>query len=343
MRIYYKKIKDVTFITLKNKTNMKVVLSTFGASFYDLLIPNKSNEVESIILTPNNLNDFLYSDGYYGKTIGRFSGRIDKAQCVINGVEYKLDKNWNGVNSLHGGKDGISFQNFDYKIEKEKNYTLVIFSLIEKESLLPGDVSYKIIYQIMENVNDIRIYFEATTTKETIVNLTNHVYFNLSGNGVRSCLHHKMQFNCDKYTKLNNELITESIEHVNAVMDFRNKHELIDYIFDSSLQNHTANGYDHCFIKEDLTNPEIAILEDEISGRKLTVSTSYPSIVCYSGCYPKEIPFNKEGFKIGQYHSVCLECQYIPNGINMENVDKALIKEGEIYSNYIRYQFDIID
>ena len=342
MRIYYKKIKNVTFITLKNKTNMKVVLSTFGASFYDLLLPNKNNKVESIILTPNNLNDFYYSDGYYGKTVGRFSGRIDKAQCIIDGIEYKLDKNWNGINSLHGGKEGISFQNFDYKIKKENDYTLVIFSLVEKENILPGDVSYKIIYQIMENVNDIRIYFEATTTKETIVNLTNHVYFNLSGNGVRSCLHHKMQFNCDKYTKLNNELITESIEQVNEVMDFRSKHELIDYIFDSSLQNHTANGYDHCFIKEDLTNPEIAILEDEISGRKLTVSTSYPSIVCYSGCYPKEIPFNKEGFKIGQYHSVCLECQYIPNGINMENVDKALLKEGEIYTHYIRYHFDFL-
>ena len=343
MRIYYKKINEVTFITLKNKTNMKVILSTFGASFYDLLIPNKNNKVESIILTPNNLNDFYYTDAYYGKSVGRFSGRIDNAECIISGIKYKLEKNWNGINSLHGGKEGISFQNFNYTIEKDKNYTSVIFTYLEKENLLPGDVAYKIIYQIMENENDIKISFEAVTTKETIVNLTNHVYFNLSGNGVRSCLHHKLQFNCDRYTRLNNELITESIDPVNDVMDFRNKHELIDYIFDSSLQNHTANGYDHCFIKEDLANPEIAVLEDEISGRRVTVSTSYPSIVCYSGCYPKDFLFNKEGFKIGQYHSICLECQYIPNGINMDNVDKALLKEGEVYSHYIHYHFGIID
>ena len=236
MRAYYKKINDVTFITLKNKSNMKVVLSTFGASFYDLILPNKNNKLESVILTPKNLNDFYYSDGYYGKSVGRFSGRIDKAECNINGKTYVLDKNWNGINSLHGGKEGISFQNFNYQVVKELEYTDVIFTYLEKENLLPGDVFYTITYRVMENSNDIRVIFEATTTKETIVNLTNHVYFNLSGNGVRSCLHHKMQFNCDKYTRLNNELITESIDPVNDIMDFRNKHELIDYIFDSSYK-----------------------------------------------------------------------------------------------------------
>ena len=249
MRVYIKRVEDVSFITLINKTKMKVVLSTFGASFYDLCVPNKKNKVESVILTPSNLNDFYYCNAYCGKTVGRFSGRIDKAECTINGTKYILDKNWNGVNSLHGGNEGISFKNFSFQVQKEKDYTLVIFEYFEKENLLPGDVSYKIIYQIMDNKNDIRIYFEAVTNKETLVNLTNHVYFNLSGNGARNCLHHNVRFNCDKYTKLNNEMITESIEPVNNIMDFRTKHELIDYIFDSSLQNHIASGYDHCFIK----------------------------------------------------------------------------------------------
>lgn len=343
MKINIDKKENVTFITLENNKNMKVVLSTFGASFYDIRLPNKNNKVESIILTPKNLDDFYYSDGYYGKSVGRFSGRIDKAKCEINGIEYVLDKNWNGINSLHGGKEGISFQNFDYQVIQSNECTTVEFTFVENENLLPGDVTYIITYKIFDNTNNIRIDFEATTTKDTIVNLTNHVYFNLSGNGVRNCLHHNMKFNCDKYTRLNNELITESIDDVNEVMDFRSKHELIDYIYDSSLQDHTAKGYDHCFIKENLHNPEIAVLEDKESGRKLTVSTSYPAIVCYSGCYPKKFEFNEEGFYIGQYHSVCLECQYIPNGINMNNVEKAILKEGEVYSHYINYQFDIIE
>ena len=341
MRIYTKKVNDKTLITLKNKVNMKVILSTVGASFYDLQLPNKNNKVESIILTPTDINEFFYGNGCYGKTIGRYAGRISKANCTINGIVYELDKN-NGPNSIHGGRNALSLQNFSYQIIKDKEYTLVVFTFLEKENKLPGDVSYKITYKVMENTNDIRLLFEATTNKETLVNLTNHVYLNLSGNGKRNCLHHNVQFNCDKYTKLNNELLTESIDPVNEVMDFRMKHELIDYIFDSSLQNHTSNGYDHCFIKENLNNPEIAIIEDIESGRRLTLSTSYPTIVCYSGCYPQNIPFNKEGFKIGQYHSICLECQNIPNGINMENVEKSLLKEGEIYSHYMHYHFDLI-
>lgn len=340
MKIKLNKIDNVTFIELTNNSQMEVTLSTFGASFYDLKTPSKHGEVESIILTPSSLEDFYYSDGYYGKTVGRFSGRIDKAKCVIGGKEYILEKNWNGINSLHGGFKGISFQNFDYQIKENEEYTDVVFNYLEKEDLLPGDVNYRITYRIFENSNDIRVLFDATTNKETIVNLTNHVYFNLSGDLKNNCLEHNLQFLCDKYTKLNSELITESIDEVTPVMDFRNAHKLKDYIYDKSLQNHTAYGYDHCWLKEDVSNPLVAVLEDENSGRKVSVSTSYPSIVCYSGCYPKDFDFNKNKVKIDQYHSVCLECQFIPNGINMKNVNKALLKEGEQYSHYIHYHFE---
>lgn len=331
---------NVSFIELKNNTNMEVTLCTFGASFYELKTPNKDGVVESIILTPTNLEDFYHATGYYGKTVGRFSGRIDKAKCTINGVEYVLDKNWNGVNSLHGGYKGISFQNFDYSVEENDEYFDVIFTYLEKEDLLPGDVDYKITYRVFNNENKIRIIFNATTNKETIVNLTNHVYFNLAGNLKFNCLTNNLQFFCDKYTKLNNELITEEIKPVNKVFDFRDKHMIGKYIFDKSLQKHTAFGYDHCWIKEDESNPLVAILEEQVSGRKLSVSTSYPSIVFYAGCYPGKNLFNREGLWIAQYHSVCLECQYIPNGINMENVNKALLKEGEEYNHYIEYLFE---
>ena len=342
MKIDLKKIEDVSFITLINNRNMEVTLSTLGASFYNLKTPSRDGKVESIILTPSSLNDFYYSDGYYGKTVGRFSGRIDKAKCIINDNEYVLEKNWNGINSLHGGYKGISFQNFNYEIKENKEYIDVIFTYLEKENLLPGDGSYNIVYRVYQNVNDIRVIFNASTNKDTLVNLTNHAYFNLSGDLKNNCLNHNLQFFCDKYTRLNNELITESIDEVNRVMDFRNKHKLKDYIYDESLQKHTAYGYDHCWMKKDKNEPLVAILEDEVSGRRLKVSTSYPSIVCYSGCYPKDFDFNENKVKIDQYHSVCLECQYIPNGINMENVDKSILKQGEKYSHYIHYSFETI-
>lgn len=340
MEIKISKNEQVTFLKIYNTKNMEVVLSTLGASFYDIKTPNKDGLVESIILTPTSLDEFYNTDAYYGKTVGRFSGRIDKAKCIIENKEYILEKNWNGVNALHGCKYGISFVNFDYQVKECKDYIDVIFTYLEKENILPGDVNYKITYRIFNEENKIKLFFEATTNKTTIVNLTNHVYFNLSGNLKENCLNHNLQFNADKYTRLNNELITESIDQVNEVFDFRKKHKLGKYIYDTSLQNHKAFGYDHCWLKEDLNNPLIAILEDEKSGRKLSVSTSYPSVVCYAGCYPKKYLFNNRKNKIEQYHSVCLECQYIPNGINMDNVDKALLKEGEIYSHYIEYLFE---
>lgn len=341
MEISKKYIEDVCFITIKNNSGMEVVLSSFGASFYDIKTVDKNGMLESIVLTPNNLEDFYFSDGYYGKIVGRFSGRIDDSKCVIDNTTYHLDRNWNGINALHGGFEGISFKNFDYEITEKNTSVEVVFTYLEKEKDLPGDVSYKFIYQIEKDKNEINLGLEATTTKDTLVNLTNHVYFNLSGNGVRDCKEQKLQLLCDKYTRLNNELITLSIDPVNEVMDFTSMHEIGKYIYDESLQNHIAKGYDHCFIKAEPNNPLVAIMKDDISGRRVSVYTSYPAIVCYGGCYPKDFAFNKEGFKIGQYHSMCLECQYVPNGINMDDVEKGILKTGEEYKHYIKYVFDI--
>ena len=189
--------------------------------------------------------------------------------------------------------------------------------------------------------NEFTIYFNAASTKDTIVNLTNHVYFNLSGNGKNTILDHKLQLNCDTYTKLNNELITTSIDKVNKVMDFTKLHKISKYINDESLQNHKALGYDHCFIKQDIQNSTIAILKDEKSKRNLTIKTSYPSIVVYTCNYPSSFDFNRNRFKISKHHAICLECQFIPNGINMDNVNKAILKKDEVYNHYINYKFDI--
>ena len=309
MKVFQLCASNVGFITIKNDVGMNVILSTLGASIYDLNVIDKNNKLESIVLYPEDLKDFYNTDAYYGKTVGRFSGRIDDAKCVINGVEYVLEKNWNGINSLHGGYKGISFQNFDYDIFEYEDRVEVIFLYLEKENLLPGDVNYTITYQIYKDKNEINVLFNATTNKDTLVNLTNHVYFNLSGDLKDNIKNHKLQLLCDKYTNLNNNLITDSIDDVNKVFDFRIPHEIGKYIYDESIQNHTALGYDHCWLKENKNEEKVAVLTDEISGRRLTVSTSYPAIVCYAGCYPKDFLFNDNKKKIEQYHSICLECQ----------------------------------
>lgn len=341
MIINKKQINDVTFISLDNSNGMRLTLSTFGASIYQLETNDKDNNMESIILTPQNLNDFYYSTGYYGKCVGRFSGRIDNAKCSINDKEYDLDINWNNVNSLHGGNDGISFKNFNYEIKDSDAYVDIIFTYFEKENKLPGDVNYIFTYRVEKNENEFTLFLNATTSKDTLINLTNHVYFNLSGDGKSDILNQKMKLLCNTYTKLNNNLITDIIEPVNKVMDFTTMHKIGDYINDETLQNHQANGYDHCWIKTNSNDSKIAILQDDISKRRLTVYTSYPAIVCYAGCYPASFKFLKD-LTISKYYSMCVECQFIPNGINMENVDKAILKQNETYNHYIKYHFDIV-
>ena len=343
MKIVERKIENVSFISVDNENGMLVVLSTLGASIYQLEVADKEGRMESVVLTPTNLEEFYTSGGYFGKCVGRFSGRIDDSKCTIDGVTYHLERNWNGVNALHGESKGISFKNFDYEIKENEDSVDVIFTYHETEEdiHLPGDVDYKFTYTVSKQEKDILLTFNAKTNKETIVNLTNHAYFNLSGNGKRNAKDELLQLNCNKYTNLNNELITISIDPVNKVFDFTKKKAIGTDIYDESIQNHTAKGYDHCWIKTDESNPVIAIMEDKVSKRRLTVSTSYPAVVCYANCYPAECDFNVAATKIEQYHSMCLECQFVPNGINMDNVDKALLKPGEEYNHYIKYHFDL--
>ena len=169
MKIVERKIENVSFISLDNEKGMFVVLSTLGASIYQLEIADKHNHMESVILTPSSINDFYYNDGYHGKVVGRFSGRIDEAKCVINDVTYNLDKNWNGINSLHGGNKGISFSNFDYKIKENNENVEVIFTFLEKEDLLPGDVNYTITYKISKTELDFTILFNVMKLTFSII------------------------------------------------------------------------------------------------------------------------------------------------------------------------------
>lgn len=325
-------------VVIKNNKGMIVELSSIGASLYDIFVPNKDNETVSVLLKPTNIEDF--KGRYYGKTIGRFAGRIDKAVCEIAGKEYKLEVNWNGVNSLHGGFKGLSCQVCDFTVNEKEDYCEVVFTYFDPSGMLPGDVSYEIIYHIMANTNEIITYHNATTTDETIINMTNHAYFNLSGNCKNTILNHNLYLQCNKYTRLNNDLITLSIDDVTPVMDFRDNHNVGKYVEDESLQNHIAKGYDHCFMKADEKNPLLAILSDNESGIKVTISSDYPSVVFYSGCYPDAIPMNADGIKSVKYQALCLEPQFIPNGVNMENVPQALLKPGEKYSHYIKYSFE---
>ena len=169
MIINKKKIDDVTFISLDNEKGMFLNLSTLGAGIYQLEVVDKNNKRESVVLTPKNLDDYYTSTGYFGKCVGRFSGRIDDSKCTIDGVTYHLERNWGGVNALHGESNGISFKNFDYEIKENEDSVDVIFTYheSEKDINLPGDVDYRFIYTVSKTDKDLTETFKAKTNKTT--------------------------------------------------------------------------------------------------------------------------------------------------------------------------------
>ena len=327
------KDKEVSFITVKNNKNLEVTLCTLGASFYRISYKGKNR-----IMTPISHEDFYNNKQYYGKLVGRFSGRIDDAKCTIAGKEYNLPRNWGGINSLHGGDKGISFENFNYIVKEEKETMDVIFTFTELENYLPGDVSYKVIYHVYKEKDTIKLEILANTTKETIVNVTNHAYWTLTS-GQRSIVDEILTLNCKYFGDLDNHLICKSIKEVTPVMDFTKGHEIGLNIEDPYLQKHTSFGYDHFFIKTDKDNPFVARLEDKEENVTLTIDTSYPAIVVYTDNYPTKMRYENVNYE-GKYHAIALECQYVPNGINMDNVDKALLKPEETFNEYITYSFE---
>ena len=333
MIINERKIGEINFIDINNENGMVIVLSSFGASIFQIETLDKYKRLEPILLTPVSLENFYYSTGYFGKTIGRFSGRIKDAKLKINDKEYFLDKNWNNINSLHGGNDGLSFKNFDYKIIKDDEFVYIFFSLFEKESTIPGDINYEITYRISANRNEFTIFYKAVSNADTILNLTNHSYFNLSGNMKQDILDEELTLFADKYTLLDDNLIPISIEKVTEITDFQKSKKIGKHINDDSLQNHISKGYDHCFIKKDLNEPVIAILKDKKSKRKMIIETSYPAIVCYTYNYPIDIDFNNYMYT-KKYQAITFECQYVPNDIK-----SALLKKDEVYNHYITYKF----
>lgn len=333
MEINYIKDGEVTFIEVKNNHQLEVTFCTFGASFYKIVYKGKNR-----IMTPASYDDFYHNEQYYGKLIGRFAGRIQDAKCKIGGKEYVLPKNWNGINSLHGGPNGISFSNFDYEVKETIDSIDINFKFIEKESYLPGDVSYDITYHVFKEMDGIRLDIKASSTKETICNITNHAYFTLSG-GSKNVLDEELQLNCKYVGDLDNNLIAKEIITVPEIMDFRKPHKIGKYINDPYLQNHTSFGYDHFFVKEDKEKALIAKLKDVEENVELKVYTSYPAVVVYTDNYPTNMKFigvDKEQ----KYQAIALECQDIPNLINMRGHLDDTLKEEQDFLQYIIYQFE---
>ena len=331
------------FIELNNKFKTQVILCDVGASIYDIKTIDKNNNLESILYTTKEKDDFLLEKSYLGKTIGRTGGRISNSKFEINGKQYHIPSP--DPNGLHGGCEGLSYQTFLYEENDEKDYSEVVFSYFSKnlESGYPGDLTLKVIYRLYKEINKLTLTYEAKSNQDTLLNLSNHSYFNLSGNAKSDILNQTLFINASKMERIE-KLIPREIVDCKEIYSFKNEHKIGDYLKEKEIIDN-ANGYDFPYIFDDENKFDYKIkLFDEASKRVLKVNTTYPVVVIYTTNYFSHDLMNDNKY-MQQYYAVCLECMYHPNTINSKFLKekKDILKKGEVYNETIEYFFEVAD
>lgn len=325
MNVTITKHDKLDLIEVSNDKSLKLSLTDLGAGIYKIETHGKIANYG-----PKDLNEYAKPNFYFGKTIGRFAGRIKGAEW--NGIKFPANEN---SNLLHSGKYGLHDRRFKYRTEECKDYIKVVFSIVDsgKKSLFPGKFSLKVIYKVFRNVDKIELTFKSVCSEDCIVNLTNHAYYCLGSASLNDL---KMKINASHYVAVDNELIPTEIKEVDRVFDFRTMKRVTRDIYDKSLQEATSSGYDHLFIftSKNAAKPQLILKNDEL---RMRIYTDFAATQFYSNCYPGDF-INLHGNKDALYLAAALEPQF-----NTFNIEDTLQKKNEVRKNRIVYVFDSIN
>ena len=338
--------EDVYIHTLENDNGMSVCISEFGGAIVKLLVPDKKGNIADLVCGYDDLSSYELSDGYQGALIGRFGNRIGKARFELDGVTYDLYKN-NGNNHLHGGKVGFSHRVWNSEITENDNSVSLKLALLspDGEENYPGNLSVTVIYTL-DNENTLTIEYSAATDKKTILNLTNHTYFNLAGYDSGKIFDHKVTILADRFLPTDKELIpTGDILSVeNTPFDFRREKSIGKDFYSEDVNLKNAGGYDHCLIFEDSLSPDIPKIsvKDDKSGRTMQVYTDMPAVHFYTGNFMKnkDYPF-KNNYEQVEQNAFCLETEKMPDSINHKNFTDCTLDVGKAYSTFTKFKFII--
>ena len=335
--------KEGYYYTLTNAKGASVTLSEIGAGIVSIIVPDKDGNLADVVLGYEKPESYFGDGPFLGKVPGRFANRIALGKFTLNGKEYNLPIN-NGVNHLHGGPEGFSNKVWESRIAGDA-VEFMYFSE-DGEQGYPGNLKVVAHYEWSED-NELKLTFTGETDADTFINLTNHVYFNLNGEGNGDILGHYLKLNASEFLPTDETLIPfgDSEPVAGTPMDFINPKTIGRDMKADYKPLIIGKGYDHCWVIDGAQKGQLqaaAKLWSEESGRLVEVFTTQPGIQVYAGCWLEGCPEGKNGHIYHDYDGVALECQHFPDSPNKPDYPSTLLRPGEVYEEAIIFAFKTI-
>lgn len=335
--------KNVKLYVLTNKAGAEATVLNYGAKIVSLSAPDKDGKLTDLVLGHNNLTEYLNSEeAYFGAVCGRTGNRIAKGQFTLDGATYNLPIN-NGPNSLHGGIKGFNAVVWDVKQIDNQTLELTYLSKDGEEGY-PGNLTVKMVYQLTD-ANAFEITYEATTDKATILNLTNHSYFNLSGAGDESVYDHVLTIAASTYLPTDDTAIPlgmpESVK--NTPFDFTTARTIGERIDDDFKQLHIGKGYDHTFVfdKKDGELAHVLTCYSPKTGIQLDIETTEPGVQVYTGNWMTGNFEGKLGKRYPARSAVCFETQHFPDSINRPEYPSIILRPENTFKSKTAFKFSV--
>jgi aldose 1-epimerase len=331
--------------TLTNAAGVEVRIINYGATVTSIKVPDRNGKMADVVLGYDSLSGYMGGNAYLGAIVGRYGNRINKGKFELDGEEYQVTVN-DGTNHLHGGKVGYNKVLWDAKVGSSNGTPSLALTYVspDGEEGYPGTVTLTVTYTLTE-ANELRIDYEGTTDKPTILNPTHHSYFNLTGNPAETILNHELTINADKFTPVDAGLIpTGAIADVAGTpFDFRKSAKIGLRINDQDEQLQFGHGYDHNWVLNnyDRTVHKVVEFYEPLSGRLMEVFTDQPGMQFYSGNFLDGTIRGKGGIMYQHRTGLCLEAQCFPDSPNKANFPSVTLRPGQIYHQRTIYKFSV--
>lgn len=334
---------QVYLYTMENGNGMKVSVTDFGANIVRILVPDRNGRTADVVLGYDSVQGYEKNIPGYGSFIGRHANRIGGAKFAIGGTVYELEKN-DGANNLHSGSRSYNKYVYEAELSDTDESSSIEFSRMspDMEQGFPGNLSLAVRYTLTDD-NELILEYSAVSDQETVINLTNHSYFNLSGHGSGDILKHRAAVYADRFTPTTDDLIpTGEIREVSGTpMDFREPKAVGQDIEADYEPLKQGGGYDHNYCLNGGGDEIVLAAElfDDESGRYMQVYTDLPGIQLYTGNFIAGDEVGKDGVVYQKRGGICFETQYYPNSCNLPQFSGSIFKAGEEYHSTTVYKF----